>query len=191
MLAATFKRAHYRVVDARRAHPGFRFAKAPRDSTGLGGLWAASGTFRFPRVSEDSRISDLDSLVAEFGGTRLSISEIRYGSPGFQDFFGIAKVVEELLKFINGLIRIGIELQREKLNIEKQKLDIEMQRETIVKMRIDNADSLLRTLRDNGFSESNIQSALAKIDPYQILFVRLVQEGKITAAIRSDMSQAA
>jgi hypothetical protein len=84
-------------------------------------------------------------LVGEFAGSdsELKVRRIEYGSPGFQDFLGVGKIVRELLRFIRDMFQI-------KHEIEKQKLDNEKRQEQIRKMKIKNLGSILKILKDNG-----------------------------------------
>jgi hypothetical protein len=160
--------------------------------------WTSWSPFRL-YVSESSEREDaeqrnnteLDLLVKELSDTRLSVSQIRYGSPGFQDFFGIAKVVREVLAFINGLIKIGIEFRMAKLDLENKQQEIEARKQMVLKLKLDNLTSFLKTLRDNGIGDREIERVLRNIDPYQMMLIHLASENKITSALSSEIDKAA
>src|SRR5450759_4157883 len=90
-------------------------------------------------------------FVSAGQGVELQVLRVRYASPGFQDFLGIAKVVQEVLNFIKGLIKIGQERR-------KGELELEEYQQKITKMKLENLSSFLRTLRDNGVSDEQIKN---------------------------------
>jgi hypothetical protein len=126
------------------------------------------------------------ALVEKYAGSgvQLQISEIQYGSPGFQDFLGIAKIVQEVLNFVRGLISIGHET-------EKGKLELQEYEQKILKMKLDNLASFLRTLRDNGVSEDEVKSIIKNFSPYEDIFIRLSSEKKLIAAENLQINKAA
>jgi hypothetical protein len=144
-----------------------------------------------PRVDTKEVISALASeveqeLLFRFAGdgVELRVARIYYASPGVQDFLGIAKVVQEVLQFIRGLITIGQEKRKSELALEEYK-------QKIMKMKLENLSSFLRTLRENGVPDDQIKLIMENFASREDLFIRLTAEEKVVTVQSGQMDQAA
>lgn len=123
-------------------------------------------------------------LVKYLSGAELRIERIEYGSKGFQDFLGIAKVVQEILKFVNGLMKIGHDL-------ELSRLEVEIKKQELIKRKIDNFQLITKIFRENGLQDEEMKEIANVFSLHEDVIIRLASEGKLRSAQGAQLDRAA
>jgi len=115
-----------------------------------------------------------------FPDNALRISRIQYGSPGSKDFLGIAGVLKQVRIFIQFLI--GLRQNQEKQNLNNAAQRIQNARD-FVKLRVESSRANLEIDKMDNIGLAAI------VDDNTRTILRLVQEEKITSSIMLESSE--
>ena len=118
-------------------------------------------------LSEKDRLEQLLSPTET-----LTVSRVRYASPGIIDLAGIGKSIDALLNFIKFLIEYCG-------NHNLRKIERELKSEELKEKRIENARMMISTLKELGHSETEIRQMITLVDESQGVLIELIANDKI------------
>jgi hypothetical protein len=102
----------------------------------------------------------------------LQVAAIRYESPGFQDFFGVAKSLKEVFRFVETLVHLGRDLERKDLQNEKL-------RQEIAEKKLKNVERVIKVCRQIKMSDDEIREVVGGLNSQKDFLLHLTASQKI------------
>jgi hypothetical protein len=121
----------------------------------------------------------------------MQVTEVQYGSPGFQDFLGIGKVVSELLSFVRDVIKIADDRKELEAELRMKRLEGDKKQQDIRAQELKNVRTLLKVLKDAGYSEAEIHLMVGQLLFKQDVLIGLAESEKIIQIDSKATRQAA